>query len=180
MYYKAMKHVLFQMRAKDIVVLLGLLARGDRSFNVSAFSSELAMSRPEVHQSLKRCQISRLFDPLTQRPRRAALEEFIIHGVSYVFPATPGAVCQGVATAHSAPPLSEHIVASPEDKYVWAFKDGKDRGRSIVPLFSTVPQVAIEWSALHELLALVDALRVGRVREREFAKKELSDRIRSL
>jgi hypothetical protein len=33
---------------------------------------------------------------------------------------------------------------------------------------------------LHELLALLDALRDGRVRERQLAEKELSARLRSL
>jgi hypothetical protein len=40
-----------------------------------------------------------------------------------------------------------------------------------------VPQAALEDKRLYELLALVDALRDGRARERELAVKELTKRL---
>jgi hypothetical protein len=39
------------------------------------------------------------------------------------------------------------------------------------------PQAALADPALHELLALLDALRVGRSRERKLAERLLSDRL---
>ncbi len=47
------------------------------------------------------------------------------------------------------------------------------RGQSIIPLYSSAPEAALKDSILHGLLALVDALRIGRAREREIAINEL-------
>jgi hypothetical protein len=46
----------------------------------------------------------------------------------------------------------------------------------VFPLYPSVPEVALKDHALHILLALVDALRVGRAREKELAAKELKNR----
>jgi hypothetical protein len=43
------------------------------------------------------------------------------------------------------------------------------RGHSIIPLYPSVPEAALKDEKLHELLALTDALRVGRAREKEIA-----------
>lgn len=84
---------------------------------------------------------------------------------------------KGAATFHSASPLNEHIQSN--ENYVWPYAKGKIRGQSIVPLYPTVPQAALKDAKLHELLALVDALPVGRSREKEFVIKKLSKWIRS-
>jgi hypothetical protein len=47
------------------------------------------------------------------------------------------------------------------------------RGYAITPIYSSVPKAALNDQRLHELLALVDALRVGRARERQIAGEEL-------
>jgi len=51
------------------------------------------------------------------------------------------------------------------------------RGYSFVPLHKNVPKAALEDSKFYELLALVDALRDGRARERELAGRELKNRL---
>jgi len=48
---------------------------------------------------------------------------------------------------------------------------------SFTPLHKNVPQAALEDAKLYELLALVDALRDGRARERELAGHELKRRL---
>jgi hypothetical protein len=53
------------------------------------------------------------------------------------------------------------------------------RGYALEPLFETVPLAALEDEKLYELLALVDAIREGRVRERSLATEELVKRLRS-
>lgn len=50
-------------------------------------------------------------------------------------------------------------------------------GRMLTPLYRNVPLAAGDDPALHELLALADALRVGRARERELAREELKGRL---
>lgn len=60
---------------------------------------------------------------------------------------------------------------------VWPDMDGKVKGRAIEPLHSGVPKATQADPQLYALLALVDVLRVGRAREREFAEAELAKRI---
>jgi hypothetical protein len=87
----------------------------------------------------------------------------------------PGAPTRGVPTAHSAKPLSDLIAGG--DAFVWPHVDGTVRGQAIAPLYPTVPDACLGDERLYELLALVDALRVGRARERELAVKELEARL---
>ncbi len=51
------------------------------------------------------------------------------------------------------------------------------RGHSILPLYPSVPEAALKDEKLYELLALVDALRIGRAREKELAVVELKTRM---
>ncbi|MBX3201187.1 MAG: hypothetical protein KF894_23815 [Labilithrix sp.] len=64
---------------------------------------------------------------------------------------------------------------------VWPAEGGAAtvRGQMLTPLHRNVPLAAAEDPVLHELLALSDALRVGRARERELAREELKGRLSS-
>jgi len=46
-------------------------------------------------------------------------------------------------------------------------------------LYKTVPKAALKDAKLYELLAIVDAIRDGKAREREIAVKELKARLGS-
>jgi hypothetical protein len=108
---------------------------------------------------------------------RNALIEFLVHGVKYSFPPIRGELTRGMPTSYAAPPLSKKIVQSKELPPVWPDKDGKVRGYSFAPLYKTVPQAARKDQELYELLALVDAVRDGRAREKSMAEKALTKRI---
>jgi hypothetical protein len=54
---------------------------------------------------------------------------------------------------------------------------GNVRGQAIEPLFKTVPEISRNDEKLYELLALLDALRIGRVREQKIAIEEIRNRI---
>jgi hypothetical protein len=105
------------------------------------------------------------------------LLEFLLHGVRYVFPAEKGSPTRGVPTSYAAAPLRKSIADAGELPPVWPYADGPVRGYSFTPLHKNVPQAALEDERLYELLALVDALRDGRARERELAVKELTKRL---
>ena len=83
---------------------------------------------------------------------------------------------RGLATAHAAPPLN-NIISAQSDLFVWPTAKGTTRGQSIMPLYKTVPEAAIKDTKLYELLALADAIRVGRAREVNIAIEELKKRI---
>ena len=61
---------------------------------------------------------------------------------------------------------------------VWPSADGTVRGLAFSPLYRSAPQAAGRDEILYELLALVDALRAGRARERELAGKEIERRLK--
>ena len=93
----------------------------------------------------------------------------------YVYPAEPGAIQRGMPTAHNAPPLNNII--SSEESYVWPWAESEMRGQAIEPLHPGVPGACAKDLVLYELLALVDAIRLGRVREKQQAVDELHLRI---
>src|SRR5690242_15816415 len=104
------------LKPQDVYVVLKIVAAGSRRAPYSHLATELAMSPSEVHASVKRAQVSGLLHgpALNDRPNIAALEEFLVHGLKYVFPAERGELTRGVATSYGAPPLSESIARSDE------------------------------------------------------------------
>ncbi|MGM9873158.1 MAG: hypothetical protein ACI30X_06855 [Muribaculaceae bacterium] len=136
-------------------------------------AKELGISASEVSESLERSRIARLIDSRKQRVNILALQEFIVHGLKYIFPAYPQSKVRGIATAISAPPMNQ-LIQSGKEVYVWQDSKGDLRGESITPLYKTVPMAVKEDTTLYKLLALTDVFRMGRAREIEIAKKELS------
>lgn len=166
------------MRPQDVVVLLKLSTLKSEKWRVQDMASGLQISASEVSESLQRSKQARLVSDNKRTIYTSSFLEFLVYGLKYVFPVTPGAVVRGIPTAHSALPLNQTIVASSTDNYVWSSSKGTMRGQSIVPLYKTVPKIAIEDQALYELLALVDAIRVGKAREVKLAVDELKKRLK--
>jgi hypothetical protein len=108
------------------------------------------------------------FVTLTGVPLTPHLLELLIHGLKYIYPATPGTLVRGMPTAHGISPLKEQIVSS-QEPLVWAFPTGIEIGLALTPLYPSVPLAASLDPQLYELLGLVDALRVGRIREQQLA-----------
>lgn len=104
---------------------------------------------------------------------RTALHEFAVHGVRYAFPAVIGPLKRGIPTSFGAPPLSIAISSAPGDAPVWPSAQGTSKGPSLSPLSAGAPTAAVADPALHALLALQDALRSGRARERALAASYL-------
>lgn len=163
------------MSPLDVVVLLKLISLGDQPLNQKPLAEALFMSQSEISKSFARSRYAGLLDPTGKKVRKLALLDFLRSGIAYVFPQQPGAVVRGIPTAHSAAPLSEVIQSS--EPYVWPSGKGTIRGQSIVPLYPSVIDAIQNDPKLYELLALVDALRVGRARERGLAMGELQKRI---
>lgn len=159
----------------DVFVVLKLSVTGPGA-TYAQLASELGLSTSQVHRAVRSCQASGLVRQSTFEINAAALLEFLVHGLRYVYPTRPGAVKRGVPTAHSAPPLSDEIAVS-GTVFVWPDPNGTLRGEAIEPLCRQVPFAAMRDRRLYELLTLVDALRVGRAREREIATRFLRDRL---
>ncbi|MEQ7775188.1 hypothetical protein ABQ012_21335, partial [Xanthomonas hortorum pv. hederae] len=76
------------------------------------------------------------------------------------------------------PPLSIAISSSPGEAPVWPSAQGTAKGPSLSPLSAGVPNAVLADPALHQLLALQDALRSGRARERTLAARYLKQLLR--
>jgi hypothetical protein len=163
------------VKPQDIVVLLKIIALNTDQWQQIPLALSLKMSQGEVSQSVARSKYADLLDFTGKQVMRQSLMDFLQYGLAVVFPAKPGAMVRGIPTAHSAAPLKNEIESG--DDYVWPHAQGQVRGQGITPLYSTVPDAALEDEALYELLALTDALRVGRARERHLAIQELKRRI---
>lgn len=163
------------MRPQDIAILLKIVAFGEAGWLGKDLAAALRISTSEVSESLQRSHFAGLIDSTKRVVRRQALLDFLVHGFRYVFPVQPGALVRGIPTGHSAAPLSTAIQSA--EHFVWPHTAGTLRGQSIVPLYPNAPDAALVDPVLHELLALADALRIGRAREREAAIAELQHRI---
>jgi hypothetical protein len=178
---------------QDILVALKLVAlnSSEKRHTYDSLGRELFMSTSQVFRSVKRAEEARLISEgalshkssdkspwLRNWPgNRGNLKEFLIYGAKYVFPVERGGPTRGVPTADAAVPLSQYF---PEDyplPPVWPYEEGTSRGFAFAPLHESVPRAALRDPKLYELLALVDAIRGGRARERELAIRELSARI---
>ena len=88
-----------------------------------------------------------------------------------MFPQNPGAMSKGMPTAHSHPFMKNYFHS--ENNYVWPDARGEIIGQVIEPFYERQAEAAREDSGFYLLLALVDAIRVGRVRESKMANDEL-------
>ena len=168
------------LKPQDMVVALKLCTYRSSRPPFSQVAFDLAMSASEVHAAVKRLQSARLVhgSELNGRPNVSALEEFLIHGIKYAFPAERGGITRGILTSYAAEPLRHEISPGNEPPPVWPYPQGHDRGIAFQPLYKSVPLAALRDPALHEYLALVDAIRDGRTRERKIAERELSHRLK--
>jgi len=168
------------LKLQDVVILLKLVALGPQPWTYQRLAVELSISQSEAHAGVKRAVAARLMSNAGSgdgRPILPALEEFLLHGVRYAYPPERGELARGMPTGYAAPPLNAVIVQPDEPPPVWPYAEGSVRGYSLSPLYPTVPAAAARDPKLYELLALVDALRDGRARERNLAAKELASRL---
>lgn len=163
------------MKPRDIAVLLKIIGLGDEPWNQVSLAYSLELNQSEISQSLARSKYAGLLDDSGKHVMRQSLMDFLQYGLAVVFPQKPGAVLRGIPTAHSAPPLNSEIIS--DEHYVWPAAIGKVRGHSIAPLYPSLPKAAMSDEKLYQLLALTDALRVGKAREKNIAVRELKQRI---
>lgn len=163
------------MRPHDVIILLKVASLKDRHWLAKDLAQSLNISASEVSESLNRSKLALLIAADKKQLMRKNLLDFLEHGLSYVYPVEPGAIQRGMPTAHNAPPLNETI--SGEEFYIWPWAEGDSRGQSVEPLHPAVPEACSRDTALYELLALVDTLRLGRAREKQLAMEELRKRI---
>lgn len=166
------------LKPQDLLVALKLALNANRDFLLVDIADELGMHLSAVHGCIRRGELARLLSRSSGsvRAMRPAIQEFVIHGARYAFPAQLGAPTKGVPTSIGAPVLAQHFEKA-DLPPVWPTPDGETWGLALAPLHPTVVFAVRSDPALYDALALLDALRIGAAREREIAKEELKQRL---
>lgn len=159
------------MRPQDVAILLKLIAIGDKGWLLTSLSHELYISISEISESLNRSRISKLIDFEKKKVSRNNLMEFLEHGVKYVFPQQPGTMVKGIPTAHSQKAIKDNFIS--DINYVWSDPKGEIMGLQIEPFYPKQVQAAKNDGVFYELMALLDIVRVGKIREVNYAVSQL-------
>jgi biotin operon repressor len=159
----------------DLLVALVLAAHDDPTASVRQLGEEIGLSKSAVANSLRRLRALGLVKSDGDRGRRLnklALRDCLEHAVRWIAPATVGDFELGLPTAHAADVLA-HKLAGDHDPVVMPLPHGPVRGRAVPPIHPLAAAAAARDPKLYRLLAVVDALRIGRARDREIAAAEL-------
>lgn len=163
------------LHGTDVLVLLKLAASADAHLSVRALEAELSISKSGIAESIRRLRAFGLVKDANGERRidRLRVRDCLEHGVRWLAPGSIGDFELGLPTAHSAEPMSSKL-ASEGDPLVMPLPHGPFRGRCVTPIHPSAPAAASRDPRLHRLLALVDAFRIGRARDREVAARELA------
>ena len=169
----------WSLKPQDLALALKLvLLRGER-LPYKELGQQMRLSQFEAHAGVQRLLAARLVIEMegVVRPIVGVLLPFMLHGAPYAFPPVRGEMTIGFPTAYGVSPLKEKVLFAEENPPVWPHPEGTHRGTTLQPLYGNLPLAAQADPALYELLALLDALRIGQARERELAASLLQERL---
>lgn len=167
------------LKPQDLVVAVKLAANRNRDFVLATLAEELGMAISAVHGSIKRAEHARLLTRSggSVRAIRGAVKEFLIHGAKYAFPAFLGPTGRGTPTSLGAPALLDFFDQTKVLPPVWPDPSGEMWGPTVVPLHGSVPAAASRDREFYDLMALLDAIRLGAARERELAAAAIDEKL---
>lgn len=161
------------LKPHDVCVALQFALSPNTTFRELA--ENVGLSLGEAHNATQRIEAARLILPDRGPVNKQGLLEFLFSGVPYSFPAALGPETRGVPTAHSGPVLRG--VADSLEQVVWPSVRGNVRGLSVEPLCKGAPEMPEKNPRLYAWLTVVDALRVGRARDRHMAQEYLQEEL---
>ncbi|MFA7336282.1 MAG: hypothetical protein WC028_05820 [Candidatus Obscuribacterales bacterium] len=183
---------MLSLKPLDIAVLLKIIATESpgiatvgaqelalKQWTPSSLAVSMYLNPSDVYAALQRAGKARLFDSNRKVVKIPALEEFVFHGLQYVFLANEGALTRGMPTSLAAPPLVLTHFDEPDTPPIWPHLMGTKRGYSIEPLYKRAADAAAADNNFYELLALVDAVREGGPRVKSVAVLELKKRFKA-
>lgn len=172
------------LKPQDIVVLVKLLAQTDcLNWPQHRLAAHLCLSVSAINASLMRLSKSGLIhlglNENKYQPVMAADLEVLVCGVKYFFPAEVGALTLGIATSYAAPIFEKKIMLGEDPIPVWPTEEGDQRGIGLKPLYHCIPNSLLRYpdQNFYDLLALVDAVRQGRAREKNIAINLLKEKL---
>jgi hypothetical protein len=169
------------LRPLDIVVSVKAAVIEPPRWTIAQMAEQLEMDVAQVFRAARHASIAQLLtvdrtaaNPI-YKPHRSAFLEFLIHGVKFMSVPVRGPITRGMPTAHAAPVLSKRFAATSEPVPVWPTPEGKVRGESFEPLHRCVPKAAKRDERFYGAMALIDAIRGGRARDRAIAARVLPE-----
>ncbi len=163
------------LQPSDVLIGLKLCLAGNTEKSFEQLEHETRISSSTLHRSVKRLHQAKLIRQDKAVNQKAFLD-FIHYGVKYAFYVVPGGLTRGIPTAYAAPPLNG-IMSEANEIPVWPDVEGSARGFAVSPLHGSAGFIARKDPDLYELLALVDAIRIGNARDQREATKCLQERI---
>jgi len=166
------------MKPQDIFVLSGLLVQNRKKpVYLVNLAGQLGIQPSVAHYAVLRLKKSGFLGGTLGNLHLYAIQEFLLHGFRYVFPPQLGPPEKGLPTGAAAEPLKSKFHSVSDLDMVWPHISGKIRGTSIQPLYPSVPEAIQKSPPLHQFLALLDALRAGKARERNLAADLIREKI---
>ncbi|WP_038246950.1 MarR family transcriptional regulator [Ghiorsea bivora] len=159
-----------ELKPQDIYIASKLFVLRNEPWSMQRLGESLGLSASQIHSSIQRLIKAQLIrKDKGYKIISANLKEFLVHGIRFAFVPELGEPCRGMPTASFALPLNQFFVQNQELPHVWPDPQGEVRGISFSPLHKHAPKGARNDVKLHAFLALIDAVRGGRARERKMA-----------
>jgi len=156
-----------------------VLDKQANQYSVRALAESTGISKSQVNLALQRCfeigLAKRGRDAGPPRVNVNELRNLIVYGVRYMFPVKLGSMTRGIRTTLAAPIFDGELLSAGDSVPVWSDPEGKIKGLAVEPLFKSVSYAIRRDSDFYALLALVDSIRLGQARERNFAIKMLDE-----
>lgn len=162
------------VKGQDMVVLAALMKPDSNAETYAQLANSAKLSVSEAHSAVKRLRNAALVDQ-NNRVIKQNAEEFLIHGLRYVFPPSiSSSRVSGIPASFAAPIAADEFAVS-GDILVWPYSRGTAVGKALLPLYATAPEAAADNKDIYDRLAVMDMLRAGRLRERAFAERLLKE-----
>ncbi len=165
------------VKPQDVLLLLKISINSELS-QVN-LSRELSISQSEVSFGKRRLQNVGLLNLDNDISLEKTLE-FLFYAVSYICPFELGPPVVGIPTVFSYKKFNNLFNAKNSEYYAWPHVSGKKRGTYVHPIHHSVADACLIDSDLYELCAALDMIRMGRARERDWATKFISKKLREL
>jgi DNA-binding MarR family transcriptional regulator len=162
------------LQAADVLVVAKLAASEQPSPSLRRLGEDLGLSKSAVGNAIQKLRDLDLVkeDERGRRVNRVALRDFIEHAVRWIAPAKVGDFALGLPTAHASGVLADKL-SGDDDPVVMPLPHGPVRGRAVPPIHPLAPRAAEKDPKLRDLLAIIDAFRIGSARQREVARTVL-------
>jgi DNA-binding Lrp family transcriptional regulator len=159
----------------DVMVLCKVLVFKNQEKSINQISKELELSPSQAFRSIMKLREYDLLYAETLKPNPSEVLNFLKYAVRYICPAKMTERAKGVPTGYSFPGFKKRFHS--KEPLVWDVGGSRYNkvcsGRGVQPIEKRIVEASLVDKALYEVASLVDMLRVGKNREKEFAYDRL-------